>query len=75
MYEVFVDDNKKIIETGNILFANLILSGQDNRLYYFDDEKNSGHYDKNGKSIQKALMKTPINGARLSSPFGMRNIQ
>ena len=72
MYEVFVDDNKKIIETGNILFANLILSGQDNRLYYFDDEKNSGHYDKNGKSIQKALMKTPINGARLSSPFGMR---
>ena len=72
MYEVFVDDNKKIIETGNILFANLILSGQDNRLYYFDDEKNAGHYDKNGKSVQKALMKTPINGARLSSPFGMR---
>jgi murein DD-endopeptidase MepM/ murein hydrolase activator NlpD len=72
MYEVFVDDNKKIIEAGNILFANLILSGQDNRLYYFDDEKNAGHYDKNGRSIQKALMKTPINGARLSSPFGMR---
>ena len=72
MYEVFIDDNKKIIETGNILFANLILSGQDNPLYYFDDEKNAGHYDKNGKSIQKALMKTPINGARLSSPFGMR---
>ena len=72
MYEVFVDDNKKIIETGNILYANLILSGQDNSLYYFDDEKNSGHYDKNGKSIKKALMKTPINGARLSSPFGMR---
>ena len=72
MYEVFVDDNEKIIETGNILYANLILSGQDNSLYYFDDEKNSGHYDKNGKSIKKALMKTPINGARLSSPFGMR---
>ncbi len=72
MYEVFIDDNKKIIETGNILFANLILSGQDNPLYYFDDEKNAGHYNKNGKSVQKALMKTPINGARLSSPFGMR---
>ena len=72
MYEVFIDDNKKIIETGNILFANLILSGQDNPLYYFDDDKNAGHYDKNGKSVQKALMKTPINGARLSSPFGMR---
>ena len=72
MYEVFVDEKKKLIETGNILFANLILSGEDNSLYYYDEEGNSGHYDKNGKSIEKALMKTPINGARLSSPFGMR---
>ena len=72
MYEVFVDENEKIIESGNILFANLILSGEDNSLYYFDREGSVGHYDQNGKSIKKALMKTPINGARLSSPFGMR---
>ena len=72
MYEVFLDKEKKIIETGEILFANLKLSSQDNSLYYFDSETNEGHYDKNGKSIQKALMKTPINGARLSSSFGMR---
>ena len=72
MYEVFLDENKKIIETGEILFANLKLSGQDNSLYYFDKEGSEGHYDKNGKSVQKALMKTPINGARLSSSFGMR---
>ena len=72
MYEAFVDENKRLIETGNILFANLILSGEDNSLYYFDEEGSSGHYDKNGKSVKKALMKTPINGARLSSPFGMR---
>ncbi|MBD1173739.1 peptidoglycan DD-metalloendopeptidase family protein, partial [Pelagibacterales bacterium SAG-MED03] len=72
MYEVFLDENKNIIEAGNILFANLKLSGQDNSLYYFDKEGSEGHYDKNGKSIQKALMKTPINGARLSSSFGMR---
>ena len=72
MYEIFVDENKKTIETGNILFANLILSGEDNSLYYFDKEGSFGHYDKNGKSVKKALMKTPINGARLSSPFGMR---
>ena len=72
MYEVFIDENDKIIETGEILFANLKLSGQDNSLYYFDKEGVEGHYDKNGKSVQKALMKTPINGARLSSSFGMR---
>ena len=72
MYEAYIDENKRLIETGNILFANLILSGEDNSLFYFDEEKNAGHYDKNGKSVEKALMKTPINGARLSSPFGMR---
>ena len=72
MYEVFIDDNKKTIETGKILYANLKLSGQDNSLYYFDKNGSEGHYDKNGKSVKKALMKTPINGARLSSPFGMR---
>ena len=72
MYEVFIDKNNKIVESGKILFANLKLSGQDNSLYYFDNKESEGHYDKNGKSVQKALMKTPINGARLSSSFGMR---
>ena len=72
MYEIFRNEKKEIIETGEILFANLKLSGQDNSLYYFDEEGSEGHYDKNGKSVKKALMKTPINGARLSSSFGMR---
>mgnify|MGYP001227688656 CR=1 FL=1 len=72
MYEIFLNEKNQIIETGEILFANLKLSGQDNNLYYFDNKGSEGHYDKNGKSVKKALMKTPINGARLSSPFGMR---
>ena len=72
MYEIYLNEKNEIIETGEILFANLKLSGQDNSLYYFDIEGSEGHYDKNGKSVKKALMKTPINGARLSSPFGMR---
>ena len=72
MYEIYLNEKNKIVETGEILFANLKLSGQDNSLYYFDYSNSEGHYDKNGKSVKKALMKTPINGARLSSPFGMR---
>ena len=72
LFEVFKDDNGKIIETGEILFANLKLSGVNNSLYFFNEDGSIGHYDKNGKSVKKALMKTPINGARLSSPFGMR---
>ena len=35
IYEVFVDENGKIFENGNILYANLILRGQYNQLYYF----------------------------------------
>jgi len=72
MYEVFEDDDSKIFETGNIIFADLKLSGKNNALYYFKKKGSEGHYDENGKSVEKALMKTPINGARLSSAFGMR---
>ena len=72
MHEVFEDDKGKIYETGNIIFANLNLSGIGNSFYYFNKKGSEGHYDANGKSVKKALMKTPINGARLSSKFGMR---
>ena len=72
MYEIFEDDNGKIYETGNILFANLKLAGINNSLYHFDKKGSEGHYDVSGKSVKKALMKTPINGARLSSSFGLR---
>ncbi len=72
IYEVYEDENKKIFNTGNILFADLNLSNQNNSLYFFDKKGSEGHYDINGKSAKKALMKTPINGARLSSPYGMR---
>ena len=72
MYEVFEDDNGKVYETGNIVFADLKLSGVHNSFYYFNEKGSEGHFDKNGKNVKKALMKTPINGARLSSRFGMR---
>ncbi|MDA9604639.1 M23 family metallopeptidase [Candidatus Pelagibacter sp.] len=72
MYEIFEDDNGQIFETGNIVFTNLKLSGINNYLYYFNIKGTEGYFDEKGKSVKKALMKTPINGARLSSSFGMR---
>ena len=72
LYEVYLNEKNEIVENGEIIFANLILNGVENKLYFFDRDDYEGHYDQNGKSIKKALMKTPINGARLSSPFGMR---
>ena len=72
IYENYEDDKGKVLETGNILYANLILQGKDNSLYIFKTKDGYEHFDKVGKSIRKSLMKTPINGARLSSSFGMR---
>ena len=72
MYEIFRDEDEEIVEKGNILFANLNVQGVNYPLYFFGKKNLEGHYDESGKSIIKTLMKTPINGARLSSPFGMR---
>jgi len=72
IYETFLDSDGKILETGNILYANLKLRGKDNDLYIFETKDGYEHFDKYGKSVKKSLMKTPINGARLSSSFGLR---
>ncbi len=71
-YERFTDDRGKIIKTGKILYAYLNVNNQKIKLYRFGSKNNVDYFDVDGKSISKALMKTPINGARLSSPFGNR---
>tara|TARA_B100000035_G_scaffold296464_1_gene288409 strand:+ start:83 stop:1396 length:1314 start_codon:yes stop_codon:yes gene_type:complete len=74
VYEEYKNDENKTLDYGNIIYANLILQGKSIELYHFnsDKEKVNDHFDANGQSIKKTLMKTPINGARLSSSYGMR---
>ena len=73
IYEEFVDEKDKVVDTGQILFANLNLQNTDYQLYMYEyDKKKIDYFDENGKSIKKTLMKTPINGARLSSSYGKR---
>ena len=71
-YEKFEDDNGKTRDTGKIIFASMYVNGEEINLYNFEFNKEEEYYDIKGKSITKSLMKTPINGARLSSSFGMR---
>tara|TARA_Y100000591_G_scaffold321563_1_gene336732 strand:+ start:126 stop:1472 length:1347 start_codon:yes stop_codon:yes gene_type:complete len=71
-YEKFVDDNNKVRDTGKIIFASMYVNGDEINLYNFKYKNYEEYYDIKGKSITKSLMKTPINGARLSSSFGMR---
>ena len=72
VYEKYFDENGKFIKSGSILYAHMTVNGREISLYKFGDDDDYGYFDMNGKSVEKALMKTPINGARLSSPFGMR---
>ncbi len=71
-YEKFLDDNNVVRDTGKIIYAHMNVNNREINLYNFNDKGELGYYDINGKSIVKSLMKTPINGARLSSSFGMR---
>jgi murein DD-endopeptidase MepM/ murein hydrolase activator NlpD len=72
LYEKYFDENGKYIKSGSVLFAHMSVDGREISLYKFGDDKSYGYFDINGKSVEKALMKTPINGARLSSSFGKR---
>ena len=72
LYEKFEDDNNKVRDTGKIIYASMYVNGEEINLYNFDYENEEEYYDIKGKSITKSLMKTPINGARLSSSYGMR---
>jgi len=73
-YEVFLDSKLNIRKAGNIKFASLILSKNTYELYKYTTKDNNKFefFNSTGKSAVKALMKTPINGASLSSGYGLR---
>ena len=72
VYEKYFDESGKFVKSGSILYAHMTVNGREISLYKFGKDEDYGYFDVNAKSVEKALMKTPINGARLSSPFGMR---
>ena len=72
IFDKYFDENGEFIKSGSIYYAYMSVNGREITLYKFGDDKEYGYFDLNGKSVEKALMKTPINGARLSSSYGMR---
>jgi murein DD-endopeptidase MepM/ murein hydrolase activator NlpD len=73
MYETHQTDDGYIANTGNVLYAQLVLSGRKIPLYRYETADGSvDYYGRDGQSTKKTLMKTPIDGARMSSGFGMR---
>ncbi len=72
LYEKFYDYEDNLIATGRILYSKVLLKSDLIEMYLFNKGGKEEYYDKDGKSIRKTLMKTPIDGARLSSGFGNR---
>jgi murein DD-endopeptidase MepM/ murein hydrolase activator NlpD len=71
-YEKYIDENNVVRNTGKIIHASMFVNNKELSLYNFRFNNKEGYYDVDGKSVIKTLMKTPINGARLSSSFGLR---
>ena len=73
MFERMRDDQGNALDYGEVLLAEMILSGEKRRFYRFKDKDGFvDYYDEKGRSVRKALLKTPIDGARISSRYGKR---
>ena len=72
MFDQYYDKYDNVVKTGSIYFAEINLLSSSYELYRFKSQDMVEYFNADGKSATKALMKTPINGARLSSGFGMR---
>ncbi|WP_245651241.1 M23 family metallopeptidase [Paramagnetospirillum marisnigri] len=74
MFEGWYDTKGKLVRPGDILFAGLDLSGSEIQLYRYEDSLGATDYfNAKGESVKKALLKTPVDGAKITSGFGMRN--
>ncbi|WP_417455501.1 M23 family metallopeptidase [Kiloniella sp.] len=73
VYEAYYDEDGNLARTGEMLYGNLNLSGDDLQLYRFTPSSGfTDYFNEKGQSAKKALMRTPVDGARLSSRFGKR---
>lgn len=70
--ESFYSEEGEKVKDGNILFASLDTRGRPIDLYMFEYRSSNEYFSPKGESARKSLLKTPVNGARISSKFGMR---
>lgn len=73
LYEAYETEEGELAHYGDVLHASLSVDGQPFPVYRFEKEDGFvDYYEPHGHSVKKTLMKTPVNGARLSSGYGMR---
>ena len=73
VYELIYNETGQVVDTGEILETSLSNNGKDFQIYRFTSvDGRSDYFDENGHTVRKTLLKTPINGAYITSNFGMR---
>jgi murein DD-endopeptidase MepM/ murein hydrolase activator NlpD len=74
LYTSFYDPDGKLADTGKILFAALTIKGERRAYWRYkaENDEEALYYDEAGDSMTRLLMKTPLDGARLSSRYGLR---
>ncbi|MBI3444580.1 MAG: peptidoglycan DD-metalloendopeptidase family protein [Magnetospirillum sp.] len=74
MFEGWYDTKGKLVKAGELLFTGLDLSGAEITLYRFEDGSGQNDFfNGKGESAKKALLKTPVDGAKITSGFGLRH--
>lgn len=74
LYERFVTESGEVARDGAVLHARLVLSGRELPIYRFEGrDGRPDYFNRQGESVRKALLKTPVDGARVTSRFGARN--
>jgi len=72
LYERTENEDGDFVKSGRILFASLTLSGKEVPVYYFERDGDGEYFTPKGEAIRKSLLRTPVDGARITSGFGMR---
>jgi murein DD-endopeptidase MepM/ murein hydrolase activator NlpD len=72
LVESFYDENGKKVRDGSVLYSSLVLQNRKIDIYMHKVDNRVEYFDSKGNSVKKSLLRTPINGARVSSGFGMR---
>ena len=60
LFEQFINENGKLVKSGNLLYAALTVDGKPMRIFRFDDGAKVDYYNEKGVSIRKSLLKTPV---------------
>lgn len=73
LYEVFADTDGNVVRYGSPLYASLEVDGRAHPIYlYAAPGEEPDYFHADGRSVRKALLRTPVNGARVTSSFGKR---